>query len=192
VGDWLVEATVPGGGTYTGTITARPVGETVELVWDTTAGGYCGIGLEEQGAWYVACGEDGDGLGLALIGPRGGLRWSPAPRRGMVGVSRLARAPAAAGELRWEAGPAAAAGFPFAGLVLEGAGEVRTAGLAGGPVARGLALATADGWAVAWCPRFEQTVILRYLPGREPGTWVALWALGGRPDLAVELLRPAG
>jgi len=191
VGDWLVEATVPGGGTYTGTISARAAGETVELAWDTTAGRYFGIGLEEEGAWYVACGEDGDGLGLALIGRRGGLRWSPAPQRGTVGVSRLASAPAPSGGPGWEAGPAAAAGFPFRSLILEGGGEVRTAALAGGPVARALVLPTAAGWAVAWYPRFEQTVLLRYLPGREPGTWVALWALGGRPEPAVELLRLA-
>jgi len=191
VGDWLVEATVPGGGAYRGTIAVRPVAETVELEWDTTAGRYFGIGLEEQGAWYVACGEDGDGLGLAVIGRRGGVRWSPAPGRGTVGAACLVRVPAPSGELRWEAG-SAAAGFPFTGLALEGAGEVRTAALAGGPVARGLALPTADGWAVAWYPRFDQTVILRYLPGREPGTWVALWALGGWSDPAVELLRPAG
>jgi len=192
VGDWLVEATVPGGGTYTGTIAAREVGETVELAWDITAGRYFGIGLAERGAWYVACGEDGEGLGLALVGGRGGLRWTPAPERGAVGASRLVPARVPSGELRWEAGPAADAGFPFTGLALEGAGEVRTAGLVGGPVACGLALPTAVGWAVAWYPRFDQTVILRYLPGREPGTWVALWALGGRPEPAVELLRPAG
>lgn len=191
-GDWLVEATVPGGGTYTGTIAARAVGDAVELAWDTTAGRYFGIGLAEEGAWYVACGEDGDGLGLALVGRGGGLRWSPAPERGMVGASSLVPAPAPSGAFGWEAGRPAAGGFPFTGLVLEGRGEVLEARLAGGPVARGLALPTTAGWAVAWYPRFEQTVLLRYLPGREPGTWVALWALGGQAEPAVELLRPAG
>lgn len=183
---------MPGGGTYTGTIAARAVGETVELAWDTSAGRYFGIGLPERGAWYVACGEDGDGLGLAVVGGRGDLRWTPAPERGTVGSSHLVPVPGPSGELTWDAGRAAGAGFPFTGLALEGAEEVHIAGLAGGPVPRGLALPTAVGWAVAWYPRFDQTVILRYLPGREPGTWVALWGLGGCPDLAVELLRPAG
>lgn len=192
VGDWRVEATVPGGGTYTGTVTARPAGDTVELIWDITAGRYFGIGLPEEGAWYVACGEDGDGLGLALVGRDDRLRWSPAPGRGMVALSSLVPAPAPPGTHGWKAGPAGAAGFPFTGLVLGGRGEVVEAVLEGGPVARGLALPTTAGWAVAWYPRFDQTVILRYLPGREPGTWVALWALGGQPEPAVELLRPAG
>jgi hypothetical protein len=191
VGNWLVEATVPGGGRYAGTIGVRPVGETVELSWDTTAGRYFGIGLEEGGAWYVACGEDAAGLGLALVSREGKLRWSPAPNRGTVGSAVLSPAFARRGSPVWEADPDSPAGSPFTALVLEGGGEVREAGLRGGPVARGLALPTAAGWAIAWYPRFDQTVILRYLPGRRRGTWEAVWALGGRLELAGELLRPA-
>jgi len=181
---------VPGGGSYTGTIAARPVGETLELSWDTTAGRYFGIGLEEGGAWYVACGEDGIGLGLALLGPGGTLRWTPAPAWGQVGASTLVPAPAEAGALAWEAGPEGSAGLPFHRLSLRGAGEAVEAELAGEVTTRGLCLATAAGWAVAWYPAFEQTVVLCYRQGREPGTWTARWALGGRPGIAVELLRP--
>ena len=54
VGDWEVEATVPGGGSYTGRVTVRPVGGVVEVEWDTTAGRYVGLGLPEVGAWFVA------------------------------------------------------------------------------------------------------------------------------------------
>jgi len=181
---------VPGGGSYTGTIAARPVGETLELAWDTTAGRYFGIGLEEGGAWYVACGEDGIGLGLALLGPGGTLRWTPGPARGEVGICTLVPAPAPDGALAWEPGPESFLGLPFTRLSLRGAGEVAEAELTGGPTARGLALPAAAGWAVAWYPAFEQTVVLCYRPGREPGTWAARWALGGRPGTAMELLRP--
>ncbi len=185
-----MEATVPGGGSYTGTIAARPVGESLELSWDTTAGRYFGIGLEEGGAWYVACGEDGIGLGLALLGPGGTLRWTPAPARGRVGFSALVPAPAAAGILAWEAGPQSPSGLPFTRVSLRDGVEVAEAELTGGAPARGLCLPTAAGWAIAWSPAFEQTVVLSYRAGREPGTWAARWALGGRPGTAVELLRP--
>jgi len=185
-----VEATVPGGGSYTGTIAARPVGGTLELSWDTTAGRYFGIGLEEGGAWYVACGEDGIGLGLALLGPGGTLRWTPAPARGTVGSSNLIPDPAAAGAPAWAAGPQSPPGMPFTRVSLRDGGEVAEAELSGGAAARGLCLPAPAGWAIAWYPAFEQTVVLCYRPGREPGTWVARWALGGRPGTAVELLRP--
>ena len=49
VGEWEVEATVPGGGTYSGRVVGRAVGDTVELEWDTTAGRYVGVGLEVAG-----------------------------------------------------------------------------------------------------------------------------------------------
>lgn len=122
-----MEATVPGGGSCTGRVTARPAGETLELSGDTTAGRYYGVGLEQGGAGYVACGEEGEGRELA-----------------------------------------------------------------GAPAARGLALPTAPGWAIAWSPAFRQTAILAYRPGDEPGTWTVRWALGGRRQLATEVLRPAG
>ena len=181
---------MPGGGAYTGTIAGRRVGDTVELSWDTTAGRYFGIGLEEEGAWYVACGEDAGGLGLALVHRGGELRWSPAPARGTVGRGALSPVFTRWGGPAWLARPTPPAGFPFSGLTLEGTGEVRTVALAGGAVERGVALPTAVGWAIAWYPRFDQTVILRYLPGRRRGTWQAVWALGGHPEPAVELLRP--
>lgn len=92
MGNWRVRATVPGGGRYRGTIAVRPVGETLELCWDTSAGRYFGIGLSEGDAWYVACGEDAGGLGLALVGRPGEVRWSPAPHRDPAGERlRLAR-----------------------------------------------------------------------------------------------------
>lgn len=183
---------MPGGGAYTGTIAVRPVGEALELSWDTTAGRYFGIGLEEAGMWYVACGEDGEGLGLVLLGPSGQVRWISAAARGRVGAGTLLPAPAPGGALAWEPGPETAPGFPFSRLVLRGAEEVAEAVLMGGPASRGLALPTAAGWAIAWYPTFAQTVVLGYRPGREPGTWTARWALGGRPGTAVERLSPVG
>lgn len=185
-----MRATVPGGGRYTGTIEVRPVGETLELFWDTSAGRYFGLGLREEDAWYVACGEDAGGLGLALVGRRGEVRWSPAPGRGAVGSATLAPVFAKVGGPAWAADAALSAGFPFHSVVLHGGGEVREAALVGGPAERGLALSTAVGWAIAWYPRFDQTVILRYLPERRRGTWRAVWALGGRRELAGERLRP--
>lgn len=182
---------MPGGGSYTGSIAARPTGEVLELSWDTTAGRYFGLGLEEGGAWYVACGEDGIGLGLALLGPGGEARWTTATARGEVGICALVPAPAPGGTLAWEPGPNGAPGFPFSRLILRVTEDVAEAELTGGPAARGLALPTAAGWAIAWYPVFEQTVILCYRPGREPGTWAAQWALGGRPGTALERLRPA-
>jgi hypothetical protein len=185
----LVDATVPGGGTYTGTVTGRAVGSTLEMSWDTTAGRYFGIGLQEGGSWYVACGEDRTGLGLALLGAGGELHWTPAGARGMTGLSTLVSTPSAGG-LIWQTGAQGSGGFPFTRLVLTGSGEVAEAELTGGSTARGLALPTAGGWAVAWYPDFEQTVILCYRPGPEPGTWTARWALGGKPGIAWERLRP--
>lgn len=188
VGDWEVEATVPGGGAYSGRVTARRAGATVELEWDITAGRYVGVGLEEGGHWYVACGADWEGLGLALLGEDGQVRWTPAPGRGTVGTTGLHREGAAA----WKAGPATSAGLPFTGVSLVGRGELVEAVLTGGPIGRGLALPYGGGHALAWYPRFDQTVILRYTEGREPGTLEAVWGLGGHPGLAAETLRPGG
>jgi len=86
VGDWEVEATVPGGGTYSGRVVGRAVGATVVLEWEVTAGHYVGLGLPMGGAWYVACGADWEGLGLALLEANGTVRWSPAPESGEVGL----------------------------------------------------------------------------------------------------------
>ncbi len=165
------------------------MGETLEFFWETSAGRYFGIGLQEEDAWYVACGEDAGGLGLALVGPRGQLRWSPARERGAVGSATLAPLFTKVGGPAWGAGTGLWAGFPFRSIVLKGGGEVREAALVGGPVKRGLALSTAAGWAIAWYPRFDQTVILRYFPGRRRGTWRAVWALGGHREPAGERLR---
>lgn len=192
VGDWLVEATVPGGGAYTGSVAVRAAGPTVEVAWDTTAGRYFGIGLEQGGAWYVACGEDGPGLGLGLLGRDGGFRWTPAPSRGAVGVAALVAAPAPPGALAWVPGSPAVGGLPFTRISLTGGGEVVEAELTGGSAPRGLGLPTAAGWAIAWYPVFGQTVILCYRPDEEAGTWRAVWALGGRPGTAWEVLRAAG
>ena len=188
VGDWEVEATVPGGGTYTGRVIARLAGDAVELEWDITAGRYVGLGLAAAGAWYVACGEDWAGLGLALLGAGGTARWAPAPGRGEIGVTTLV--PAGAG--RWEAGPTTAAAVPFAAVSLGRGGYLLEAELTGGPAGRGLALPFPGGHAVAWYPRFDQTVILRYAAGREPGTLEAVWGLGGHRGLAAETLRSRG
>jgi len=62
--------------------------------------------------------------------------------------------------------------------------------LSGGAAERGLALPFPGGHAVAWFPRFDQTAILRYGPGREPGTVEAAWGLGGHRTLAAETLWP--
>lgn len=192
MGKWSVQATVPGGGTYEGIVEVSPAGETLEFAWDTSAGSYVGIGLAEGEAWYVACGEDADRLGLALVTWAGRLRWSPATDPGTVGTGTLAPAFAGRDAPAWTVGPDSTAGLPFASVVLAGDGEVREAALTGGRVERGLALATPAGWAIAWYPRFDQTVILRYRPGRRRVGWEAVWALGGRPGTATELLRPAG
>lgn len=186
VGEWEVEATVPGGGSYTGRVFGRPVGDTVELEWDITSGRYVGLGLEVRGAWYVACGADWAGLGLALVRVDGTVRWCPAPETGEVGVSRLVPS----GVRRWEAGPGTAPGFPFSAVSLAGSRYLREAELLGGPAGRGLALPFPGGHAVAWYPRFDQTVILRYAAGREEGTLEAVWGLGGHRTLAAETLRP--
>lgn len=186
VGDWEVEATVPGGGCYTGRVAARPVGAVVEVEWDITAGRYVGLGLAVGEAWYVACGEDWQGLGLALLRVDGRVRWSPAPERGLATATTLTPV----GAEHWKAGPATAPGFPFASIVLGGSPYLRQAELQGGPVARGLALPFPGGHALAWYPRFDQTVILRYAPGRDPGTLEAVWGLGGYEALAAETLRP--
>ncbi len=186
VGEWEVEATVPGGGSYTGRVFGRPVGDTVELEWDITSGRYVGLGLEVRGAWYVACGEDWAGLGLALVRVDGTVRWCPAPETGEVGASRLVPS----GVRHWEAGPGTAPGFPFSAVSLTGSRYLREAELRGGPAGRGLALPFPGGHAVAWYPRFEQTVILRYAAGREEGTLEAVWGLGGHRALAAETLRP--
>jgi len=186
VGDWEVEATVPGGGSYTGRVTARRRGAVVELEWDITAGRYVGVGLEAAGAWYVACGEAWEGLGLALVRVDGTVRWSPAPERGEVATTTLEPC----GERHWKAGPVTAPDFPFVSIALDGPSHLYEAELRGGPVARGLALPFAGGHALAWYPRLDQTVILRYTPGREPGTLEAVWGLGGHQQLAAETLRP--
>lgn len=186
VGEWEVEATVPGGGNYSGRVIGRPAGDTVELEWDISSGRYVGVGLEVQGAWYVACGENWEGLGLALIRVDGGVRWSPAPEAGEVGATSLVPS----GARHWEAGPKTAPGFPFGAVSLAGTRYLREAALRGGPVERGLALPFPGGHALAWYPRFDQTVILRYAPGREEGTLEAVWGLGGHRSLAAETLRP--
>ena len=188
VGDWEVEATVPGGGTYTGRVVGRPAGDAVELEWDTTAGRYVGLGLEVRGAWYVACGEDWEGLGLALVHVDGAVRWCPAAGPGEVGATALVPS----GVRRWQAGPDTAPDFPFTFVSLAGTRYLREAELRGGSAGRGLALPFPGGHALAWYPRFDQTVILRYAPGREPGTLEAVWGLGGHRSLAAETLRPAG
>lgn len=189
-GDWVVEATVPGGGAYTGTVSVREVGATIEVIWDITAGRYAGLGLAAGDGWYVACGLDFAGLGLALLDRDGRLRWTPAPARGTVASTVLTAEPGL--PPRWSAGPVPAPGLPFSGLALGDRGEVARAELTGGSVSRAPALATASGWAVAWYADFEQTALLRYGPGPETGTWAALWALGSHPEPATELLRPAG
>ena len=120
VGDWEVEATVPGGGNYSGLVVGRAVGDTVELEWDITSGRYVGVGLEVRGAWYVACGEDWEGLGLALVRVDGRVRWSPAPEAGEVGATILVPS----GVRRWEAGPETAPGFPFDSVSLAGTKKV--------------------------------------------------------------------
>jgi hypothetical protein len=183
-GDWEVEATVPGGGTYTGRLVGRAVGNTVELEWEISAGRYLGIGLEAGGAWHVACGEDTAGLGLVLLDERGKVRWSPAPTRGLVAATRLA----ALGPGRWAAGIGTDPAFPFHAIVLTGEGDAREAALEGGPQPRGLALSWGRWHALAWYPSFDQLAVLRYTP--EPGGWRAVWALGGRSGLASERLRP--
>ncbi|MBN2113281.1 MAG: hypothetical protein JW785_04045 [Acidimicrobiia bacterium] len=186
VGEWEVEATVPGGGSYSGLVTARPVGAAVELEWDITAGRYVGLGLGAAGVWFVACGEDWEGLGLALVRVDGSVRWCPARQRGEVAATILEPS----GARHWKAGPGTAPDFPFASIALNGARYLCEAELQGGPVARGLALPFPGGHALAWHPRFDQTVILRYAPGREPGTLEAVWGLGGNKQLAAETLRP--
>lgn len=188
VGEWEVEATVPGGGAYFGRVTGRAVGGTVELEWDTTAGRYVGVGLEAAGAWYVACGEDWEGLGLALVRVDGSVRWCPASGPGEVGTTALAPL----GVRHWQAGPDTAPGFPFDSVSLGGTRYLREASLRGGPAERGLALPFPGGHAVAWHPRFDQTAILRYAAGRVPGTLEAAWGLGGHTDLAAETLHPLG
>jgi hypothetical protein len=188
VGEWEVEATVPGGGSYSGRVVGRAAGRAVELEWDITAGHYVGVGLEVAGAWYVACGEDWEGLGLALVRVDGSARWSPAPGPGEVGATALAPI----GVRHWDAGPGTAPDFPFASVILGGARYLREATLRGGPADRGLALPFPGGHAVAWYRRFDQTAILRYAPGRVPGTLEAAWGLGGHADLAAETLRPLG
>jgi len=186
VGDWEVEATVPGGGSYTGRVTVRPVGGVVEVEWDTTAGRYVGLGLPEVGAWFVACGEDREGLGLALVRAEGTVRWVPTAERGEVGETQLAPT----GVRRWEAGATTAPGFPFDTVALAGTRYLLEAQLGGGPAGRGLALPFPGGQAVAWHPHFDQLTILRYGAGREPGTLEAVWGLGGHRSLAAETLRP--
>ncbi|MBM3695683.1 MAG: hypothetical protein FJW79_07100 [Actinobacteria bacterium] len=188
VGKWDAEATVPGGGTYTGRVVGRRVGPTVELEWEVTAGHYVGLGLEAAGAWWVACGEDWDGLGLALLYEGGAARWAPAPGRGEAGATTLV----SCGTRCWAAGPDTDPGFPFDAVGLNESWYLREAELQGGPAGRGLALPFPGGHAVAWYPLFEQTVILRYGPGREPGTVEAMWGLGGHHRLAAETLRPVG
>ncbi|MBP1632309.1 MAG: hypothetical protein H6Q11_597 [Acidobacteria bacterium] len=136
VGDWEVEATVPGGGSYTGRVTVRPVGGVVEVEWDTTAGRYVGLGLPEVGAWFVACGEDREGLGLALVRAEGTVRWVPTAERGEVGETQLAPT----GVRRWEAGATTAPGFPFDTVALAGTRYLLEAQMSGGPAGRGLAL----------------------------------------------------
>ena len=186
VGDWEVEATVPGGGSYTGRVTARPVGAVVEVEWDTTAGRYLGLGLPVAGAWFVACGVDREGLGLALVRADGTARWVPTADRGEVGETQLAPT----GVRRWEAGATTAPGFPFDTVALAGTRYLLEAQMSGGPAGRGLALPFPGGQAVAWYPHFGQLAILRYGAGREPGTLEAVWGLGGHRSLAAETLRP--
>ena len=186
VGEWEVEATVPGGGTYSGRLVARPVGDTVAVEWDTPAGRYVGVGLAVQQAWYVASGEDWTGLGLALIRVDGSVWWSPAPALGDVSTTMLVPR----GARHWEAGSGTAPEFPFDFVGLAGSRYLREAELRGGSAARGLALPFPGGHAVAWSARFDQTAILRYTAGREPGTLEAAWGLGGRAGLAAETLRP--
>jgi hypothetical protein len=186
VGEWEVDATVPGGGNYTGRVVVRPVGDTVTLEWDTTAGRYVGLGLAVEGAWYVASGEDWAGLGLALIRVDGRTQWSPAPALGDVSATALVPR----GARHWEAGADTAPEFPFDFVSLNGSRYLREAELRGGPAARGLALPFPGGYALAWHPRFGQTAILRYNAGREPGTLEAAWGLGGHRGLAAETLRP--
>jgi hypothetical protein len=184
-GEWTVAATVPGGGEYTGTVSARRAGDAVAVEWDTTAGSYVGIGLPVADDWYVACGEDWDGLGLALIDDDGTVQWAEHPPDGTVGSDRLT--PSA--PRRWTT---QGADFPFASVALAGDGDVLEARLTtrSGAVVTGLALTTTDGFAVAWYPTLDQTVILRYSAGDAPGTVDAVWALGGHADLATETLRP--
>jgi hypothetical protein len=129
VGEWEVEATVPGGGSYTGRVVGRSVGDAIELEWDTTAGRYVGLGLEVRGAWYVACGEDWAGLGLALVHVDGRVRWCPAPGPGEVGDTILVPS----GVRRWQAGPETTPDFPFSFVSLAGTRYLREAELRGGP-----------------------------------------------------------
>jgi hypothetical protein len=168
-------------------VTARRVGAAVEVEWDVTAGRYVGVGLEVAGAWYVACGEDWDGLGMALVRVDGTVLWTPAGEAGRVGSTALEPF----GARHWRAGPATALDFPFASIALSGSRYLREAEFQGGPVGRGLALPFPGGHALAWSVRFDQTAILRYAVGREAGSLEAVWGLGGHKQLAAETLRPA-
>jgi hypothetical protein len=187
-GAWAVESTVPGGGRYRGTITARRVGDTVEMEWDITAGRYVGVGLPLEDTWYVACGEDWDSLGLALIAADGAIDWTPAPDRGSVRTTELASPSGRPGP--WRAGPATDPAFPFAEIRLEERGELLGAFLTteGGRSSTGLALRSAKGFAVAWYRRPDQVVILRYTAGEAPDTLEGVWGLGSHPDPAAETL----
>ena len=120
-GDWTVQATVPGGGEYTGRISARHAGDAVTLEWDITAGRYVGIGLPLGDHWYVACGDTWEGLGLALIAADGTARWTTQAPEGTVQTGHLT----AHGSATWAADDT----FPFASVAVAGDGDVLSATL---------------------------------------------------------------
>ena len=184
-GDWQVHATVPGGGTYDGTIAVARRGDAFELAWRISAGDYVGIGLEHEGAWYVACGERFHGLGLAISDAAGTLLWIDALDR------RLRRAtitPVTEEPMRGRVWGDA----PFHGFVVQPRGGVHEADFEHASCGRGLAWPAGTGWALAWYPDFAQTVILRYARGRDDDALVGEWALGGHTEPARERLsRPA-
>ncbi len=183
-GDWQVHATVPGGGTYDGTLAIARRGEAFELTWRISAGDYVGIGLEHDGAWYVACGERFHGLGLAISDGARELRWIDAAD---WRVRHATISAAGTNPVHWQVWGDA----PFHDFAIRNRGRVHEVAFDGTAPRQGLAWPAGAGWALAWYPELAQTVVLRYRRGASDDELLAEWALGGHAEPAQErLVRP--
>lgn len=179
-GKWRVEASIPGGGRYEGTIAIEGAGDDYRLAWDISEGTYFGVGVARPEGLFVSCAPDIEQCRLLVLDRAGGegclLDGSLQPRA--VGVR--------------PDGPSAfvLSGAGLSRLKLHPNGSALFAEIAAGDQRlEGLGWRTARSVAAAWGGDLDRHVILFYemtASGREA---TAKWALGRNPALADERLR---
>ncbi|NWG71308.1 MAG: hypothetical protein HXY23_06840 [Parvularculaceae bacterium] len=179
-GKWRVEASIPGGGRYEGTLAIESAGEDCRLTWDISDGTYFGVGAARPEGLFASCAPDLDQCRLLVLDLAG--------REGRL-LDRSLRPKAIAAR---PDGPSAfvLSGAGLSRLKLHPNGSALFAEIAAGDQRlEGLGWRTARSVAAAWGGELDRHVILFYEMAASGREATAKWALGRIPALADERLR---